>query len=161
MRLSCSSSHHAPCCLCSGPWLVHASNTGLGLSLACDAPTKDAPASSTVPWPHMRRPWPRSADNLHHSPLLLCRCVCCCAHHAPSVWLLMTRARPSVSLGIDTTFSPLRPVDLMQRQPSTTPRLGRVASISPCSRGTRRPYPFGRCLGEAAVISGKPSKTAN
>jgi hypothetical protein len=59
----------------------------------------------------MKRPRPRSADNLHHSPLLLCRCVSCCAYHVRSVWLLMTRARPSfVSLGIDdTTFSPLRP----------------------------------------------------
>ncbi|KAH8126723.1 hypothetical protein LI328DRAFT_62381 [Trichoderma asperelloides] len=56
----------------------------------------------------MKRPWP--ADNLHHSPLsVLSVCFSCCAYHTRSVWLLMTRARPS-SLGIDdTTFSPLRP----------------------------------------------------
>lgn len=84
----CPAHHHAPCCLCSGPpWLVHASNTGLGLSLLrCLAPTKGS-SKLHCDWPHMR---PASANLLAPSPLLLCRCVCCCPSRC-SVWLLLTR----------------------------------------------------------------------
>ncbi|KAL6809355.1 hypothetical protein GGI42DRAFT_238314 [Trichoderma sp. SZMC 28013] len=90
-----------------------------------------------------------ASANLHHlrccfvGVLLLPITVLCLA--APDA----LRVRPVSFSGIDTTFSPLRPVDLTS-PPSTTNYLPSLASAL-LSRD-EAPYPFGRCLGEPAVI---------
>ncbi|KAL7961544.1 hypothetical protein V8C34DRAFT_253312 [Trichoderma compactum] len=91
-----------------------------------------------------------ASANLHHLRccfvgvlLLLPITVLCLA--APDA----LRVRPVSFSGIDTTFSPLSSVDLTS-PPSTTNYLPSQAAAL-LSRD-EAPYPFGRCLGEPAVI---------